>query len=106
MSTFPESFATDPLMQKAVDRILNRKPKLTDDNGALTRAGALAEARKLWGDLATISSADEPPLRVWKIGAHGSTCGRGSTWETALAHARHRQYRKVRKAIRHDESRS
>ena len=61
-----------------------------DAQGKLTRQGAMIEARKLWGDLGTISS-DGPPFVVWCIGQHGRTLGRGNTWEAAIAQSRARK---------------
>lgn len=65
-------------------------PPLLDDNGDLTRHGAMAEARQRLGEMATISSYDDPalPRVVWVIGDFHATVGRGKTWEEALAHAR------------------
>lgn len=57
-------------------------------DGSLTRAGALVEARKKYGDMGTISSDERLPRLVWCIGQFNATVGRGLTWERALKHCR------------------
>lgn len=72
-------------------QLKNDPPLVTHNpNGTLTRVGAVVEARKLWGDLGTISS-DEYPLCVWCIGRFDVTVGRGKTWEVALQRSRARK---------------
>lgn len=66
------------------------KPIVTHtDDGILTRAGAMIEARKKHGDMATIADAIVH-LAVWEIGHMEQTVGRGRTWEEALANSRKR----------------
>lgn len=62
-------------------------PSHTPD-GKLTREGALAEARKKYGEMGTISSDEGLPRLVWCIGFFGQTVGRGKTWEQALSRTR------------------
>jgi len=75
-------------------------PPTHDARGKLTRFGALLEARKLWGDLGTISSSEAHsdlaefastvrilphlPCLVWRVGSFGMTVGRALSWEMAL----------------------
>lgn len=82
-------------------------PPTHDARGKLTRHGALLEARKLWGDLGTISSSEahsdlaefastlrqlpELPCLVWRIGSFGMTVGRALTWERALQRSAQRK---------------
>lgn len=70
------------------------EPIHTDPDGNLTRAGALAAARKLHGPLASISSDEMLPRLVWKIGSTSTTMGRGRTWEAALAASAKRKAKK------------
>ena len=65
----------------------------------LTREGALAMARELWGDLGTISSDESMPRLVWCIGQFDRTVGRGRTWEIALERSRTRKARLDRQAL-------
>jgi hypothetical protein len=59
-------------------------------DGTLTRAGAMIEARKKYGDLGMISSSyfTEFPRLVWKTGEFQKTVGRGKTWEEALSRSK------------------
>jgi hypothetical protein len=60
-------------------------------DGSLSRHGAVIEARKLWGDLGTVSSDEDLPRLVWCIGQFDRTIGRGRTWEIALERSRARK---------------
>lgn len=57
-------------------------------DGTLTARGAMVEARKLYGNMATISGDDALPRMVWCIGQSERTIGKGKTWEDALRRAR------------------
>lgn len=64
------------------------EPATHDASGKLTRAGALIEARKKLGEMATISSDERLPRLAWVIGAFGRSIGRGKTWEQAIERSR------------------
>lgn len=64
--------------------MLDNEPARFNPDGTLTRAGALAAARDVHGPLGTISSDEQLPFLVWKIGSFKETIGRGDTWEKAL----------------------
>lgn len=90
-------------------------PPTHDVRGKLTRHGALLEARKLWGDLGTISSSEahsdlaefastlrqlpELPCLVWRIGSFGMTVGRALTWERALQRSAQRKAKMDARAL-------
>lgn len=72
---------------------------VTHIGGKLTREGAVIEARNLYGEDGTISSTDELPFLVWKIGEFGRTIGRSwRSWEEAIERSRARNARTERKA--------
>jgi len=59
-----------------------------DENGKLTRKGAVIKARKKYGDMGTISSDERMPRLVWCIGQFNETVGKGKTWEEAFSRSR------------------
>lgn len=75
-----------------LERIENGPPIIErNPDGTLTRQGAVIEARKMWGDLGSISSDEDLPRLVWCIGQFDRTVGRGRTWEIALERSRVRK---------------
>lgn len=71
--------------RKAVEEILVTH----NTDGTLNRVGALIEARKKLGEMATISSDERKPFLVWIIGAFGRSIGRSNlSWEQAIERSR------------------
>ena len=81
------NFLDEPNVAKLVDKILNRRIVTHDEDGKLTRAGAVAQLRKRWDMFVNAMEDDHPtrPKCVWRVGFWTSTLGRGATWEEAIA---------------------
>lgn len=86
LATIDPSWGEDAPLRPGRPRHEIEKPIVTHDTDSnLTRKGAMIEARKIWGELATIMSDDDLPRRVWMIGHYYQTVGIGRTWEQAIA---------------------
>ena len=65
----------------------------------MTRQVAMIEARRVFGEMGTISAFEEPgfPCMVWEIGNMESTIGRGHTWESAFRNSEWRRAKFAKK---------